>query len=197
MRVLSLALTLFFVMDPFGNLPVVLSLLAPLSPARRRRVIVRESCFALVLLVAGYLAGPRFIQLLGVDSVDLTICGGVVLGIIALRLVFPPEDKVGGKEIKDEPFIVPLAIPLMAGPSALATVMIMSAQSSAQPWVGLGMMALAWFAMAFLLFLGVALGGLIPTRLLMAMERLAGLLLSVIAIHMVMTGIRTYLVAGR
>jgi len=85
----------------------------------------------------------------------------------------------------------------MAGPSALATVMIMSAQSSAQPWVGLGMLILAWAATALLLFLGVVLGGLIPMRLLTALERLAGLLLAVIAIHMVMTGIRAYLVVGR
>jgi len=95
MRVLSLALTLFFVLDPFGNLPVVLTLLGPLPPARRRRVILRESCFALALLAAGYWVGPRFIHLLGVDSVDLTLCGGVVLGIIALRLIFPAEDREG------------------------------------------------------------------------------------------------------
>nr|WP_320133777.1 MarC family protein [uncultured Holophaga sp.] len=197
MRILSLALTLFFVLDPFGNLPVVLSLLHPLPSARRRKVVIRESCFALGLLAAGYWAGPRFISLLGVDSVDLTLCGGVVLGIIALRLVFPVGDPGGGRESKEEPFIVPLAIPLMAGPSALAMVMIMAAQSNAHPWVGLGMVVLAWAATAILLFIGVALGGLIPTRLLMAMERLAGLLLAVISIHMVMTGVRSYLVAVR
>lgn len=89
MQVLSLAVTLFFVLDPFGNLPVVLSLLSKVERRRRAWVVVREMLIALVLLAAFYAAGPNFIALLGVESNDLAICGGVVLGIIALKLVFP------------------------------------------------------------------------------------------------------------
>ncbi len=193
MQVLSLAITLFFVLDPFGNLPVVLGLLSGVEPARRWKVVVRESFIALGLLVLFYAVGGRFIGLLGVDSSDLTICGGVVLGIIALRMVFPDESRSAVRESDTEPYIVPLAIPLMAGPSALATVMIMSAQSNANPLLGLGMMLLAWLMTAVLLVLGVQLGALIPQRLLAAFERLSGLLLAVVAVHMVMTGIRAYL----
>ncbi|MDR3410550.1 MAG: MarC family protein [Formivibrio sp.] len=193
MQVLSLAITLFFVLDPFGNLPIVLSLLAKVEPKRRWKVVLRESLIALVLLVVFYAVGPQFIALLGVDSSDLTICGGVVLGIIALRLVFPDEHAGSAKEAEAEPFIVPMAIPLMAGPSALATVMIMAAQSAANPLAGLGMMALAWFVTAALLLLGVLLGSFIPPRLLVAFERLSGLLLAVISVHMVMTGVKAYL----
>lgn len=192
MQVLSLAITLFFVLDPFGNLPIVLSLLNKVPPRRRVRVVVRETLIALLLLVVFYAVGPRFIALLGVDSSDLTICGGVVLGIIALKLVFPDEH-AGGEDRDEEPYIVPIAIPLMAGPSALATVMIMAAQSAAAPWAGLGMMALAWFVTALLLVIGVVLGNLLPSRLLIAFERLSGLLLAVISVHMVMTGVRAYL----
>lgn len=193
MQVLSLAITLFFVLDPFGNLPIVLSLLNKVEPSRRWKVVVRETLIALVLLVVFYAVGPQFIALLGVDSSDLTICGGVVLGIIALRLVFPDESAGNGHEQEAEPYIVPIAIPLMAGPSALATVMIMAAQSSATPLLGLGMMTLAWFVTAVLLLLGVVLGSFIPGRLLVAFERLSGLLLAVISVHMVMTGVRAYL----
>lgn len=193
MQVLSLAITLFFVLDPFGNLPIVLSLLSRVEEKRRWKVVLRESLIALLLLVVFYAVGPQFISLLGVDSSDLTICGGVVLGIIALRLVFPDERASSGKEEEAEPFIVPLAIPLMAGPSALATVMIMAAQSAANPLAGLGMMTLAWFVTAVLLLLGVALGSFIPARLLVAFERLSGLLLAVISVHMVMTGVKAYL----
>lgn len=193
MQVLSLAITLFFVLDPFGNLPIVLSLLNKVEEKRRWKVVLREALIALVLLVVFYAVGPQFISLLGVDSSDLTICGGVVLGIIALRLVFPDERAGNGKEEEAEPFIVPLAIPLMAGPSALATVMIMAAQSTANPLAGLGMMTLAWFVTAVLLLLGVLLGSFIPPRLLIAFERLSGLLLAVISVHMVMTGVKAYL----
>lgn len=194
MQVISLAITLFFVLDPFGNLPVVLSLLSKVEHSRRWKVVVRESFIALGLLVLFYAVGARFIGLLGVDSSDLTICGGVVLGIIALRMVFPDENGGVARESEAEPFIVPLAIPLMAGPSALATVMIMSAQSESSPLTGMGMMTLAWLVTALLLTLGVHLGSYIPQRLLAAFERLSGLLLAVIAVHMVMTGIRAYLV---
>lgn len=194
MQVLSLAITLFFVLDPFGNLPVVLSLLSKVEPEQRWKVVARESFIALGLLVLFYAVGARFIGLLGVDSSDLTICGGVVLGIIALRMVFPDENGGVAREAEVEPFIVPLAIPLMAGPSALATVMIMSAQSEANPLIGLGMMTLAWLVSAILLVGGVRVGHFIPQRLMEAFERLSGLLLAVISVHMVMTGIRAYLV---
>jgi multiple antibiotic resistance protein len=195
MKTLSLAITLFFVLDPFGNLPVVLGLLTRIERKRHWRIVLRESLIALLLLVVFYAVGPWFLKILDIGPSDLQICGGVVLGIIALRLVFPDERPAGNgtKEGDGEPFIVPMAIPLMVGPSALATVMIMAAQSAAQPLVGLAMMGLAWFSTAALLLLGVVMGGLIPARLLIALERLSGLLLAVIAVHMVMSGIQTYL----
>ncbi len=196
MKTLSLAITLFFVLDPFGNLPVVLGLLTRIERERHWRIVLRESLIALLLLVIFYAVGPWFLKMLDIGPSDLQICGGVVLGIIALRLVFPDERPAGNgnKEGDGEPFIVPLAIPLMVGPSALATVMIMAAQSAAEPLVGLAMMGLAWFSTAALLLLGVVMGGLIPARLLIALERLSGLLLAVIAVHMVMSGIQTYFI---
>jgi multiple antibiotic resistance protein len=194
MQTLSLAITLFFVLDPFGNLPVVIGLLTHVERKRHWKIVVRESLIALLLLVIFYAAGPWFLKMLDIGASDLKICGGVVLAIIALRLVFPDESLTSNKEEDSEPFIVPMAIPLMVGPSALATVMIMAAQSTAQPLIGLGMMGLAWFFTAALLLIGVIMGGLIPARLMMALERLSGLLLAVIAVHMVMSGVQTYLV---
>jgi multiple antibiotic resistance protein len=194
MQTLPLAITLFFVLDPFGNLPVVLGLLAHIEPKRHWKIVFRESLIALLLMVVFYAVGPWFLNKLEIGPSDLKICGGVVLAIIALRLVFPDERlNANGKEEHSEPFIVPLAIPLMVGPSALATVMIMAAQSASQPMVGLMMMGLAWLVTAVLLLMGVIMGSLIPGRLLMALERLSGLLLAVIAVHMVMSGIQTYL----
>jgi multiple antibiotic resistance protein len=194
MQTLSLAITLFFVLDPFGNLPVVLGLLTRIERKRHWKIVLRESLIALLLMVIFYAVGPWFLKMLDIGPSDLQICGGVVLAIIALRLVFPDERFANAKEDESEPFIVPMAIPLMVGPSALATVMIMAAQSAAQPLIGLGMMTLAWFFTAGLLLFGVVMGGLIPARLLTALERLSGLLLAVIAVHMIMSGIHTYLI---
>lgn len=192
MQTLSLAITLFFVLDPFGNLPVVLSLLTHVPPTRRKRIILRECFFALITLALFYAAGPWFLGLLEIGPADLKISGGVVLGIISLRMVFPDERTGGSREGEEEPYIVPLAIPLIVGPSALAMVMIMAGQSAATPWTGFGMISLAWLASSAILYLGVAVGGFIPARLLVAIERLTGLLLAVIAVHMLMTGIQAY-----
>ena len=193
MKTLSLAITLFFVLDPFGNLPIVLGLLTHIEPKRHWKIVTRESFIALLLMVIFYAVGPWFLKMLEIGPSDLKICGGAVLAIIALRLVFPDERLTNGKEEQNEPFIVPLAIPLMVGPSALAMVMIMAAQSASQPLTGLMMMGLAWLSTAGLLLIGVLLGSLIPARLLIALERLSGLLLALIAVHMLMSGIQTYL----
>lgn len=195
MKTLSLAITLFFVLDPFGNLPVVLGLLSRVEASRRKRVALRELLFAMIALVLAYGAGPWFLGLLELGQSDLRICGGVVLGIIALKLVFPDASTAAIRDSESEPFIVPLAIPLMVGPSAMATVMIMSAQSASYPLKGLAMILLAWAGSALILFCGVLAGSLIPQRLLAALERLTGLLLAVMAVHMIMTGIQEYLVA--
>ncbi len=193
MQTLSLAVTLFFVLDPFGNLPVMLSLLSRMDEKRRRAVALREALFAFVALAFFYAAGPAFLKLLEIGPADLKVCGGVVLSIISLRMIFPGEGgSMMAKDPQGEPFIVPLAIPLMVGPSAMATVMIMAAQSAENPFVGFGMMTLAWTATAIILLTGVALGAYIPVRLLAALERLTGLLLSVIAVHMLMSGIKTF-----
>ncbi|HEX3048292.1 MAG TPA: MarC family protein [Bacillota bacterium] len=193
MQTLPLAITLFFVLDPFGNLPVVLGLLAHVEPKRHLQIVIRELIISLLLLTVFYAVGPWFLNILQIGPSDLKICGGVVLAIIALRLVFPDERLTSAKEDHSEPFIVPMAIPLIVGPSALATVMIMAAQSAAHPLVGLTMMGLAWFGTSALLLVGVLMGTLIPAKLLVALERLSGLLLAVIAVHMVMTGVQSYL----
>jgi len=195
MKTLSLAITLFFVLDPFGNLPVVLSLLSRVEEKRRRMVAFRELIFAMAALVLAYVAGPWFLGLLELGQSDLRICGGVVLGIISMKLVFPDASTASMRDSESEPFIVPLAIPLMVGPSAMATVMIMSAQSAAHPFKGLAMILLAWAGSAIILFCGVLVGSRIPQRLLAALERLTGLLLAVMAVHMIMTGIQEYIVA--
>jgi multiple antibiotic resistance protein len=192
MPLFSAALTLFFVMDPFGNVPTVMGLLRNVPIARRPWVVARESLFALFLLAGFYLAGPWMTRMLGLSGPDLQMGGGVVLFLIALRMIFPNGKPITGDAPESEPFLVPLATPLIAGPSALTTVMLMAGQSADKPWDGLGMLALAWGASAIILCVGVTFGSRFPPRLIQALERLAGLLLIVMGIHMVMSGAMAY-----
>ena len=136
-------ITLFLVMDAFGNMPIVAGLLDRVAPDRRRTVIARESVVALVLLLVFLLVGPKLLGLLGIDQPALRVAGGVVLLLIALRMLFPQKGGVMGESDTDgEPLIVPIATPLIAGPSAIATVMLLhgdSAQALGHPpcWLAL------------------------------------------------------------
>ena len=192
MSLFSAALTLFFVMDPFGNVPTVVGLLEEIPADRRPWLVARESVFALLLLAGFYLAGPWMTRMLGLSGTDLQMGGGVVLFLIALRMIFPDGKPIAGEPVEGGPFLVPLATPLIAGPSALTTVMLMAGQSADNLWMGLGMVGLAWTASTVILCGGVALGGRLHPRLVQALGRLAGLLLIVMAIHMVMSGAQAY-----
>ena len=133
MTILSAATLLFLVMDPFGNIPIFLSILEPYSSARRLRIILREMLIALAVLLLFLFAGQYILDALGISESSLTAAGGVILFLIALRMIFPRAGGGGMVEhsSEDEPLVVPLAIPLIAGPSALASVMfIMSSDPS-------------------------------------------------------------------
>lgn len=185
----SAATLLLFVMDPFGNVPLVLSLLKDIDPARRRRVIARELLIALGVLLAFLFLGQAILDFLGLQRESVTIAGGIVLGIIGLRLIFPRADGVMGHQPSGEPFIVPLAIPLIAGPSAMATVILMA--RSAPEAIGRWLLAilLAWGISAVILLSAPTLYRLFRERGLQAIERLMGMLLIMIAVQMVLNGL--------
>lgn len=122
---LTLTITLLLVMDPFGNTPVLIGLLEGVPEARRRRVILRECFIALGLLLLFLIAGPQLMRLLGLEQPALSVAGGVVLILIALRMLFHGGGGVSsGDAVQGEPLIVPIATPLIAGPSAIATVIL-------------------------------------------------------------------------
>ena len=193
MQLISSAISLFFVLDPFGNLPGVLGLLRQTSHRRRPAVVFREGLVAFLLLATFYAAGGRLMRWFGVDGPDLSIAGGMVLVVTALRMVFPERTPPSDDGGHPEPFIVPIAVPLMAGPSALAMATLMAADAGEHPWLGFGMLAIAAGCSVGLLALGVTIGSHVPGRLLHAMQRLAGILLIVLAVHMFMSGVKIYL----
>ncbi len=195
MTVLSATLLLLLVLDPVGNIPFFLAALADVDAGRRRMVMARELLFALIALIAFLFLGARLLAVLGIAEPSLTIAGGIILFLIAIRMTFPTAGG-RGEDIDGEPFIVPLAIPFVAGPSALATVLlIMNREPSRWPeW--LAAVAIAWAITGAVLFVSEPLGRVLGRRGLLAVERLMGMVLTALAVQMFMDGVRQFLRAG-
>lgn len=189
----SAVVLLALVTDPFGNVPLVNAMLAGLAPARRRFVILRECAIAFALLMAFMLGGHKFLEVMRLSETSLSIAGGVILFMIAIRMVFPGREGNGlGEAPEGEPLIVPLAIPFIAGPSALATVMLLATREPGK----LAMWALAitvtMLFVTVVLVLGERLQRLLGDRVMQAIERLMGLILTAMAVEMLLGGIRAF-----
>jgi multiple antibiotic resistance protein len=189
MSLLSAAVLMFFVMDPLGNVPFFLSALRPVDPRRQRRVIARELLIALVVLVFFLFAGQFILDVLHVSDTALRISGGVVLLTIALRMIFPTPEKSLREDIAGEPFIVPLAVPYTAGPSALATELLLVSREPDRWPVWLGAVLLAWVATAAILYFATGVSRYLGEKGLIAIERLMGMLLITVAVQMLMDGL--------
>lgn len=194
-ELISAVVLLVLVLDPFGNVPLVVAAMRGVPIERRRRVIVRECAIAYALLVVFLYGGKAFLSLMHLTPTSIEIAGGVILFLIALRMVFSHPDGVFGDASTSEPFIVPLAIPAIAGPSALATVMLMASRG---PGTMPAMVAAVTIAMLVTL---VVLAGadrvqrVIGERGVLALERLMGLVLTALAVEMLLSGVRTFVAA--
>jgi len=189
----SAAVLLFFVMDPLGNVPLFLSALRHVDPARHRRVILRELLFALGIMIVFLFVGRYLLALLRVSSAALTAAGGVILLVIAMRMIFPTSERTLHEAVRDEPFVVPLAIPYTAGPSVLATELLLMSQEPGRWPAWLAAVCLAWLAGAIILYLASDLRRVLGDRGLVALERLMGMVLVIVAVEMLMQGIAQYL----
>ena len=193
MTILSAALLLFLILDPLGNIPVFLSVLKPLPRKRQRIVLARELLIALVVLMAFLWGGKYALDMMHLRQESVAIAGGIVLFLIGIRMIFPRPEGLMGELPGGEPFIVPLAIPLVAGPSGMAAVMLMGSNEPARlgDW-SLALM-IAWGATAVILFSATLLYKYLGRSALTALERLMGMLLVAISVQMVLDGIGTYL----
>jgi MarC family membrane protein len=195
MTILSAALLLFLILDPLGNIPVFLSVLRPLPPERQRIVLLRELLIALGVLMAFLWGGKYFLEWMHLRQESVQIAGGIVLFLIGIRMIFPRPEGLMGEIPGGEPFIVPLAIPLVAGPSGMAAVMLMG---SNEPERLLGWslaLGIAWLGTAVILFSATLVYKWLGMRTLTAVERLMGMLLVAISVQMLLDGIGTYLSA--
>ena len=192
MTILSAALLLFLILDPLGNIPVFLSVLKPLTPRRQRIVLARELLIALVVLM-GFLWGGKYaLELMHLRQESVQIAGGIVLFLIGIRMIFPRPEGLMGELPGGEPFIVPLAIPLVAGPSGMAAVMLMGNEAG-RLWDWSLALMIAWGATAVILFSATLLYKWLGRSALTALERLMGMLLVAISVQMFLDGIGTYL----
>lgn len=189
---LSAVVLLILVLDPVGNLPLVSSLLSRVEPARRRRIVLRECAIAYVLLLAFMFGGQRLLDLMHLSEISLSIAGGVILFMIAIRMVFGTTEGAFGDTLDKEPFIVPLAVPFIAGPSALATVMLMVSKEPAKTLTWVAALTVVMVVTAAILALGERIERLIGKRAVQALERLMGLILTAIAVEMLLGGIQKF-----
>lgn len=189
---LSAVVLLLLVCDPLGNVPIVVSSLREVPPERRRRVILRECLIAFVVLVIFAFFGRSFLELLGLSEFSLQIGGAVVLMLVALRMVFPSPDGIYGKAPGGEPFIVPLAVPAIAGPSALATTLLLVSRDPSRMPQWIGAIAVVMAISALILAFAETLQRCLGERVTVAFERLVGLVLAATAVELALRGIRSF-----
>jgi len=198
MDIISAATLLFLVMDPLGNIPIFLSVLEDVAPERRTRVLVRELLLAFVVLVIFLFFGQYVLGFLQLSQHSIRIAGGIILFLIALKMVFPVKRSAHTvEEIQGEPLLVPLAIPMVAGPSAMAIVMLMATNNPDRMTDWLLALFAAWLLSSLILVSANGLKRLLGQRGLIAMERLMGMLLIALAVQMLLEGISAYLVELR
>ena len=196
MTIAAAAILLFLILDPLGNIPVFLSLLKGLPPARQRRVLARELLIALGVLMLFLWGGQYLLDVMHLRQESVSIAGGIILFLIGLRMIFPPRDGIMGDMPEGEPFIVPIAIPMIAGPSGMAAVMLLGSQEPGRMGEWSLALVIAWAATAAILFLAPSLQKLLGNRALTAIERLMGMVIVAISVQMLLDGIARYLAAG-
>ena len=196
MTIAAAALLLFLILDPLGNIPILLSLFKDLPAARQRKVLLRELLIALVVLMLFLWGGQYALELMHLRQESVSIAGGIVLFLIGLRMIFPSPHGLMGDLPDGEPFIVPMAIPMIAGPSGMAAVMLLGSQEPARMGDWMLALTIAWVATAVILFSATYLQKWLGTRALTAIERLMGMVIVAISVQMLLDGIASYLRAG-
>lgn len=187
----SATILLLLITDPVGNIPIFANALKAVAPERRPRVILREVLIAFLLLLAFMFVGDGFLRVMNLSPLSLQVAGGVVLFLIALRMVFPPP-RAPAEEPAAEPLIVPLAIPALAGPSALATVMLLVSQAPERRWEWVAALSVTMLVCAVVLVLAERVQRVVGPRVLQAFERLIGLILVALAVEMLLRGARLF-----
>jgi small neutral amino acid transporter SnatA (MarC family) len=188
----SATILLILITDPIGNIPIFANALRHVAPQRRPRVILREVLIAFVLLLTFMFIGDGFLRVMNLSELSLQIGGGVILFLIALRMIFPPPP-LDTVEPAGEPLIVPLAIPAIAGPSALATVLLLVSQAPEKRLDWIAALCVTMTVSAVVLVLAERIQRVAGDRFVVALERLMGLVLVAVSIEMLLRGIKIFI----
>ena len=189
---LSATILLILITDPFGNIPIFANALKNVPQKRRPWVILREVLIAFALLLLFMFVGEGFLRAMNLSPLSLQIAGGVILFLIALRMIFPPPEPLNVAESQQEPLIVPLAIPALAGPSALATVLLLVSQAPERRWEWIAALSVTMLVCALVLVLAERIQRVLGERFIIAVERLMGLILVAVAVEMLLRGFKTF-----
>lgn len=192
MTLFTATLTLILVMDPLGNIPFFISVLKDIEPKRQNIIILREALIAFIILTLFLYFGRYILHGLNITEPALYVAGGIILFLITIRMIFPVDETQKEKTIHGEPFVVPLAIPLTAGPSALATVLLFTTQEPNKIHLWFLAVVIATVIFITIMICSRYLMKLLGIRGLIAMERLMGMLLTTIAVQMFLQGLKLY-----
>lgn len=189
---LTTTLILFLIMDPFGNISSYLTLVENYDDQKRKRILVREMIFVLIaMLVFNYL-GEYILWILGLDIVSAILSSGLILFLTAIKILFASSDSPRANLPKGEPYVIPLAIPLIAGPSLLATIMLFALIEPSMTMMLLAIL-ISWFAASAVLFFAVPLRNFLGKNGLVAFERVMGMILVLLAIQRIGQGIQAFI----
>ncbi|MGB1412104.1 MAG: MarC family protein [Candidatus Pseudothioglobus sp.] len=190
MTVLAAIFLLIIIMDPIGNVPVFLSILKNIPLERRKKIIIRELIIAFAILLFFMFIGRYLLQLLQIEQSSLGIAGGIILFIIAIRMIFPGTKPMFTHNEEAEPLVVPLAIPMLAGPSAIAAVILLMAQEPGRWIEWVFVVFVASLISGIILISSEALGSKLGNRALTAIERLMGIFLIMVSVDFILDGIK-------
>jgi len=193
---LSAFILLLLVLDPLGSLPVFIPIMRTVSKERRKLVSVREVTIAFCVLLAFMFLGDGFLRVMHLSERSLEVAGGVILLMVAIRMIFSHEGGVYGTPDGREPMIFPLAVPLLAGPSAMATVLLLASRQPERMLQWVGALVSAMLVSGAVLLLCDRIRRLLGDSVVSALEKLMGLVLTAIAVEMILAGLKRYFVGG-
>ncbi len=191
MRLLNIILILFLIMDPIGNISSYLNMTKDLEPKRHNLIIFREMLIALAVMIGFYFLGEYVFVFLSLSESTVRLSSGVILFLIAIKILFPSQTSLRANLPKGEPFIFPLAVPLVAGPGLMATIMLFSNLNALKPLI-LPAIVIAWLASSMILFYSGFIRRVIGKNGLNASERLIGMVLVLISVQRFLEGILVF-----
>ena len=187
------ALLLFLVIDPFGNLPFVLAVIGEASAARYRRIIFREVLLAFLVLLVFALVGERILGFLNIEQASLAVAGGVILFLISLKMIFHSATDIFDESYGNDPFLVPIAVPSLAGPSAITAVMLLGTQQHLGLVNLILALVLVFAATCAIILPGRRISTYLGQRGVHALGKLMGLLLNLVAVNMILAGVKAFM----